>query len=184
MQVIRRGSTPALRRALERARSRPATWTGDLTLPAPKGFDADEVQRNLGNDEEALHRAGEQVLTWGIQRHSGLAVCADSDRAEEGTTFVVGLPLGPVWVLAPCRVVDVTTSADRTAMTFVTLAGHPECGIEQFTVVRADTGSVDFEIRAVSRPASAFARLGRAVTRKIQVRQTRKYLAAADDRDG
>jgi uncharacterized protein (UPF0548 family) len=178
VQVIRRGSSIALSTALGHARFSAPTWTGPLTLPPPVGFIADEVRRSLGTGDDAFEAATDRILTWGVQRHSGLTVLAETDRAQVGTTFVVGLPFGPAWVLAPCRVIEMSSTPTRTGLTFVTLTGHPECGIEEFAVVRTDDGAVSFEISAISRPVSLPARVGKPVTRRIQVHQTRKYLAA------
>jgi uncharacterized protein (UPF0548 family) len=178
VQVIRRGSSTALRAALDRARAAEPTWTEALTVPAPAGFNLDELRRELGTGDDLFDSAADRILTWGVQQHSGLTVLATTDRAELGTTFVVGLPFGPAWVLAPCRIVAVTETPTRAGFTFVTLSGHPERGVEEFAVTRSDDGTISFEIRAISRPVSLLARLGKPVTRRIQVHQTRKYLAA------
>lgn len=181
MHVVRRSSTAGVARALDRAMTAQPTWTGDLTIPAPRGFYADEVRRSIGSGADVFARASDIVLTWGIQRGSGLTVLATSDRASTGTTFVTGLPFGPARILAPCRVVEATTTERRSSLRFVTLTGHPEVGIEEFTIERAEDDVVTFVIRAISRPTSLLARIGRPVAREIQQRTTRRYLAAVSD---
>jgi uncharacterized protein (UPF0548 family) len=178
MHVVRRNSVAGVARALDRAIGAEPTWHSELSIPAPPGFYADDVHRALGFGAEVFTRAADVMMTWGVQRGAGLTVLATTERAVAGATFVTGLPFGPSRILAPCRVVAATATARRSSLRFVTVAGHPEIGIEEFSVEHSDDDSVAFVIRAVSRPASALARLGRPVAREIQQRTTHRYLAA------
>ena len=72
---------------------------------------------------------------------------------------------------------------DRQGFTYGTLPGHPESGIEQFTVTRTATGLVRVHLDAVSRPATWYARLGAPVTRLAQEIATRRYLRALSTPD-
>lgn len=67
---------------------------------------------------------------------------------------------------------------DRVGFAYGTLPGHPECGEQSFVVTRDETGAVWFTIRAFSRPARWFSRLGAPVTRVLQRLATRRYLRA------
>ena len=67
---------------------------------------------------------------------------------------------------------------DRAGFAYGTLPGHPESGIEQFTVTRTATGLVRCHLDVVSRPAAWYARLGAPVSRLVQELITRRYLRA------
>ena len=92
------------------------------------------------------------------------------------------LGIGPLSILAPCRVLWVIDEPDRAGFAYGTLPGHPESGIEQFTVTRTDTGVVRFHLDAVSKPATWYARLGAPVSRLVQEVVTRRYLRALSTR--
>lgn len=67
---------------------------------------------------------------------------------------------------------------DQTGFGYGTLPGHPEQGEESFTVERNIAGDVWFVVRAFSRPATWFARLGAPITRRIQESITDIYAQA------
>ena len=148
-----------------------ASWLDD----PPAGFDTSHAAVVLPDDGfDAVRRA---LLSWDVHRGSGLRVAADGS-ARTGTTVVLGLRLGPVWALAPCRVVQHTDAPGRAGFAYATLPGHPEEGVEEFAVVREDGGTW-FEVTAVSRPAGPLARLGAPVAQVVTARATRRYLDAA-----
>src|SRR6476659_9696745 len=121
-----------------------ASWVDD----PPPGFDVAHAAVALPDGGfDALRRA---LVAWDLHRVSGLRVAADG-AARSGTTVVLGQRLGPVWALAPCRVVQHTDAPDRSGFAYATLPGHPEEGVEEFAVARED-GATWFEVTAVSRP--------------------------------
>jgi uncharacterized protein (UPF0548 family) len=125
----------------------------------------------------SLAAVGAALLAWDVHRGAGVRVAAEGP-ARPGGTVVVGLELGPLWALAPCRVVAVVDDADAVGFTYATLPGHPATGVERFLVRRAD-GALSFEVEAVSRPALPGGRLlapGAAVVQRLV---TARYLAAA-----
>jgi uncharacterized protein (UPF0548 family) len=139
----------------------------------PTGYHHLEVHRRIGGAEvfEALESF---VLGWGLQRGAGLKV-PTSTPAWEG--LEVRLRLGPLTV--PVRVVRVVDEPDRRGFVYGTLPGHPETGEEAFLVERDDDGTW-LRVRAFSRPARWYSRLGGPVTSWMQCRYTERYLAAAE----
>ncbi|GAB6900842.1 DUF1990 domain-containing protein [Kineosporia succinea] len=165
---------PDLDRALAAARrlqpGGPATW---LERPPPH---AQRFHREVRLPGTVADYRG-TLFGWEIHRGAGLRIAATGDAAL-GATVVLGIRLGPVWAMAPCRVVDVTDTDGCAAFTYAALPGHPEAGAERFAYV-ADGDGVRFELSAVSREAFWGSRLLPVVARKVQRRTTDRYLAAA-----
>ncbi|MBP2381593.1 DUF1990 domain-containing protein [Brachybacterium sacelli] len=125
-----------------------------------------------------FEEAATAVLTWTLQRRAGIGVLASHSPLEEGTEARLRLGIAPFTISAPCRVLQVIDEPDRQGFAYGTLPGHPESGIEQFTVTRTSTGLVRVHLDAVSRTATWYARLGAPAARIIQELITRRYLSA------
>jgi uncharacterized protein (UPF0548 family) len=125
-----------------------------------------------------LGRVAAGMRAWGIHRGAGLAVRAAGEPAV-GLAFRSGAGIGPLRLWVPCQVVWVRDEPDAYGYGFGTLPGHPEHGEEAFLVSRDADGRAWFEVRAFSRPATWYARLGGPVTRRFQDRVTDRYVAAA-----
>jgi uncharacterized protein (UPF0548 family) len=147
-----------------------ATRTGEL----PPGYR--HVHRRTAVSDLAPVAAG--MRAWGIHRGAGLAVRAPGEPAV-GMVFQSAARVGPLRLWVPCQVVWVRDEPDGYGYGFGTLPGHPERGEEAFLVTRDAEGRVWFEVRAFSRPATWFARLGGPVTRRFQDRVTDGYVSAA-----
>jgi uncharacterized protein (UPF0548 family) len=80
-------------------------------------------------------------------------------------------------VVAAGRVAYLIDEPDRSGFGYGTLPGHPERGEEAFAVARQGERMM-FEITAFSRPRHPLARIGAPVTRMMQLRVTRRYIAA------
>lgn len=116
---------------------------------------------------------GQALLDWDLHRLSGLEIDADGPAAV-GATVVIGLRIGLVWMVAPCRVTELVNTEQQIGFTYATLPGHPEVGAERFTLTKNR-----FEISAVSRHAFWGSRLVPPVANRMQARATDRYLAAA-----
>lgn len=125
-----------------------------------------------------FEEASSAVRCWVVHRRSGLHVAATHTPAEAGAEVHLRVGIGPLRILAPCRVLWVIDEPDRAGFAYGTLPGHPESGIEQFTVTRSATGGVRFHLDAVSRPGTWYAQLGAPFSRLLQEVFTRRYLRA------
>jgi uncharacterized protein (UPF0548 family) len=162
--------------ALERATAHETSVRAGWLAAPPPGFDT--LHRSIVlPDRTDLHRCGAALLDWALHRASGLSVRSDG-AARAGGTVVVATRLGPVWVLAPCRVISVTESADRVSLAYATLPGHPEHGVEEFLFLRDDAGT-RFEVRAVSTPTVRVSRVLPFPQRAVQRLFTTRYLRSA-----
>jgi uncharacterized protein (UPF0548 family) len=70
---------------------------------------------------------------------------------------------------------------NRRGFAYGTLPGHPESGEEAFFVERTPQDQVWLDIRAFSRPARLYSRLGGPMTRKVQGLITDRYIDALRD---
>ena len=142
----------------------------------PAGYRHDRASVDVGEGEQAWTRAQDAIRRWEAHRHVGATLTPSEPPLVPETTVISTLKLGPLFVLAPCRIIYVTTEEDRFGFAYGTLPGHPERGEEAFHVVRADDGRVRFEITVFSRPADLFAQMGKPVANLLQRRVTRRYL--------
>ncbi len=162
-------------------RAQAATY--DVSLPRgaapPPGFSTFLRSRCLPPDVD-LDAARSRLLHWRVQRGAGVRVTSSSERVTEGTVVDLRIGVGPLGVTAPCRVVEVVDEPDRCGFTYVTLPGHPEAGVESFTVTRRPDGRVLLTIEAVSRPATLLTRVGGPLGHLAQRLVTTRYLRALD----
>lgn len=159
-------------------------------LDAPLSYD--EVGATLGVSPAGYHRVREQVLLgaseevfrcavtglreWKAHTAAGVTVVPAAAAIEVGTTVALGFSIGPLHVLASCRVVAVVDETSRFGFAYGTLSDHPEQGEELFLIERDDADQVWFRIVAFSRAHDLLARLGGPITRRVQRRATQQYL--------
>jgi uncharacterized protein (UPF0548 family) len=134
----------------------------------PDGYAHLDVRRRVG-PASRFDALGEHVLAWGLQRGAGLRVPSSAVVLDADVT----LRLGPLRI--PVRVVRVVDEPDRRGFAYGTLPGHPERGEEAFLAER-DAEGTWLRIRAFSRPATWYARLGGPATALAQRVFTERYL--------
>ncbi|MCP2280262.1 Uncharacterized protein, UPF0548 family [Nocardia amikacinitolerans] len=152
---------------------------GDL----PEGYHRFRLRRRLGTGRELFERAGAEILAYRMQKGVGIFGHASTPTAEPGTALTVRLGIGPIALVAPCRVVYVLDDENRRGFAYGTLPGHPEIGEELFAVEYDPTDdSVHGLITAFSRPASWYTRLGGPAARLMQRVMAGRYLATLPKR--
>lgn len=156
---------------------KPLTYTeiGATAGPMPANYHHLLKSAVIGRGRDRFEQAAAEGMRWGMLRGAGLRVEATAPVAEVGAEVLVHL--GPV--VAPCRVVYVVDEPDRRGFAYGTLPGHAECGEELF-LVRYDpaTQDVHAEVKAFSRHATWWSRLGSPLTSLVQQRVTGRYLRA------
>ncbi|HEY8081401.1 MAG TPA: DUF1990 domain-containing protein [Acidimicrobiales bacterium] len=176
---LRKPSDAALSALLSTARVESLSYVevGATQGELPGGYRHDRFDVDLGPDGDGrFERARDALRAWRPQVGAGLRV-VPSDPVHQDQTFVLVMHFGPLYVLAPGRVVTVIDTPERFAFAYGTLQSHPEKGEESFAIAR-DDGRVLFTVVAFSRPRHVLARLGAPVARLVQRRVTRAYLAA------
>jgi uncharacterized protein (UPF0548 family) len=143
---------------------------GDL----PDGYTVLRRTRDWSNGGFAS--SAQDLMSWAVQQRSGLRVATSSTVIAADAVAVLGVPIGPLVLSAPCRVVYVVDEPGRIGFAYGTLPGHPESGEEAFVLEQHVTGRLRLTITAFSRPATRLARLGGPVTGWMQRRITERYL--------
>ncbi len=150
--------------------------TRDGALPA--GYDHVERAHVVGSGRADFDRAAAAVFRWAAQRGAGLRIQADGPASTPGTVVLMTAGLRRLGLDIPCRVVWVVDEPDRRGFAYGTLPGHPESGEESFVVSLRPDGAVVYELRAFSRLATPFSRLGAPVSRRVQTLALDRYVAA------
>jgi uncharacterized protein (UPF0548 family) len=145
----------------------------------PPGYRLVRREAVVGTGRTVFDAVAERTLTWQVHRGAGLVVDADQERVDEGGLVRLGLRLGPVRLVAPCRVVYVVDEPTRRGFAYGTLPGHPESGESLFEAELGDDDRVTFRVVSFSTPATWWSRLGAPVTRRVQDVVTDRYVRAA-----
>jgi uncharacterized protein (UPF0548 family) len=77
------------------------------------------------------------------------------DPPYDGQTVALDLGVGPVHIVAACRVTVTIDIENVFGFTYATLPGHPEQGEESFVLRRDAEGVITFHVAATSRPPSS-----------------------------
>jgi uncharacterized protein (UPF0548 family) len=150
----------------------------------PEGYPRLVSQTYLGDGPAVYRRVAQGILSWELQRRSGLRVRTESDVVTPGTRIVSGFGVGPFRINAPCEVVWVrwplsAAGPQSAGFGYGTLPGHPERGEEAFEVELDAQGRVMLKITAFSRHATWFYQAGGLVARAAQRHITSRYIEGA-----
>ena len=179
MFTFRRPDAEHLSHFLARQRTAPLTYSEEgatLGGSLPDGYHHDRSSCELGQGEEIWAKARDGIDRWQAPAAAGISIEPGDAPIAVGTTVAIITRIGPVHVVAACRIVAVVDEPDRYGFAYGTLPAHPEEGEELFLVTRGGGGMVRFEITAFSRPHDLLTKLGGPVARTVQQRATRRYL--------
>jgi uncharacterized protein (UPF0548 family) len=177
-----RPSPAAIQRAHAEAEAAAPTYRS--SSPPPERFRTEHFSEIIGNGQPHFDRARAGIEQWAAHRGSGIEVFPPDAEVEVGQTVTLLIRQLGLWVVASCRVESVVEEAERFGFSYVTMPGHPECGVETFVIRYAPLGRdsrVHFDIEATSRPLDPLVRLVSPIGRAIQRRATRAYIAALRD---
>lgn len=151
-----------------------ATDSGEL----PSGYWLVHQADVVGHGQRSFSALAGALGRWDLQRGIGLSVCASSPEVVPAATVVSALPIGPMSLLVPCRVVYLIARPGVRGFAYGTLAGHPLAGEERFTIELEEKDRVVLRILSFSRPAG-LARLSGRLTQAGQAAVNRRYFVAA-----
>ena len=154
--------------------------------PPPEGFPCLVSQVYLGDGLALYRRVAQGILTWQLQKRSGLRIRTDSDAVVPGARVVSGFGVGPFRINAPCEVVWVRRPVpgggpQRAGFGYGTLPGHPVRGEEAFEVEIDAAGLVFLKITAFSRHSNWFYAAGGLLARAAQRHITSRYIGSAHE---
>lgn len=180
---VRLGRSPLARldRALARARQGALTYDHAGSTLFPERFPDRDVRAfrlDVPGGAGGFDAAVASLRAWVPQRALGARVHPPDALVEPGETLLVALPLGPVEVTVPDRVVAVVDEPDRFGFAYGTLPGHPERGEECFLVERLAAGAVRITVRLDAAPAMSPARALGPLIGWAQRAAIRRYLDA------
>lgn len=153
---------------------------------APEGFPRLVTRTRLGDGPALYRKVARGILTWQLQKRSGLRVRTDSEAVLPGARVVSGFGVGPFRINAPCEVVWVRRPVpgdgpQSAGFGYGTLPGHPVRGEEAFEVELDGEGRVFLKITAFSRPSNWFYAAGSAVAGRAQRHVTNRYIGSAHE---
>jgi uncharacterized protein (UPF0548 family) len=132
----------------------------------------------LGTGESDLDRAAAGLRVWICHSGVGAVVHPPDTPIERGRTVLVALPVGPVTIVVPNRIVAVVSEPTRFGFAYGTLPGHQERGEESFVVELLPDGRVMGRIAVDAVPATVAARSCAPVVRRVQRWAIGRYLEA------
>jgi uncharacterized protein (UPF0548 family) len=168
---------------VERVRGEDVTYEqpgGTKSIALPGGYDHLWEAAVVGRGEIGWARSRDALRHWQAHLYAGFTITPADAPIEPGTVIVTSRRVGPVFVVAPCRVIYRTDEEDRFDFALGTLPGHPEHGEEAFHLNRTEQGAVRFEVITFSRPAGLAARLGGSLARGVQAAIVRRYLKGVE----
>jgi uncharacterized protein (UPF0548 family) len=132
---------------------------GTRRHPLPDGYRHLRHHTFVGRGPRAMHDAADAVLEFWMHRAAGTRVTASAPRAAPHVQVVSEVGIGPLRLVAPCRVVWVEDEERRAGFGYGTLPGHPAIGEEAFVVELDDLNDVWLTITSFSRPGTRLVRL-------------------------
>jgi uncharacterized protein (UPF0548 family) len=171
-------------RLLSRARRASVNYDHEGSTLDPDQWTAPGVHGHhvdVGTGRATFDAAATALRTWVPHRGIGADVVPSGQPVEPGATVLVILRWGPLFVVAPNRIVAVVDEPRRFAFAYGTLPGHPERGEESYIAELRDDGTVRVTIRVQAGPATLPARSIAPVVRRLQAAALSGYLRAAAD---
>jgi uncharacterized protein (UPF0548 family) len=133
----------------------------------------------IGHGKPDFEAAADRLMTWGIHERAGVSISSSTPTVAVGTVVLLKVRVLGIPFRAPCEVTKAWRSPRSCGFTYRALPGHPEDGVETFTIDFGSGDDVRFTVEADSRPGSWLTVLGSVVARRVQGRVNARYLAAA-----
>lgn len=181
MFLFRRPTNFEIEKFIDRSRDLPLTYSPvGIARASPDGFKVDCATGIAGRGKNAFDLARRALTEWRHFELGWVELYPRSAPVEPGTTVAVLVRHAGLWSLNGCRVVySVGDARSCAGFAYGTLTNHAEMGEEIFQVsIAPGSEEVTYEIRAVSKPRAALARIGYPYVRFCQSRFRRDSIAA------
>jgi uncharacterized protein (UPF0548 family) len=140
-----------------------------LSRQSPPGYNVDEFRLHIGSGAGSFERAAARLESWDAFRLGWTTFHPSTERTDLGANVAIVVRHLGFWSLNGCRVTETFDDASRRGFAYGTLEQHAESGEESFAIER-EGGDVWLNIRAVSRPRAALAKVGYPISRRLQKR--------------
>lgn len=148
-----------------------APVSGTEAASLPPGFAHDYSQTELGAGIVVFEAAVAAFQKWKQFDLGWVAVANTGAPIEVGLLVAVEVRALGLWSVNLSQIVDVTRDAGAYGFIYRTTSQHIEEGEERFLLTfDSQTGSVQYELEAVSRPRHRLAKIGYPITRAFQHR--------------
>jgi uncharacterized protein (UPF0548 family) len=170
---------------LDRARRSPLTYDHvgstlrDAGEPTPPGVRTERLELGVGG--AAFDAAVAGLRSWACHRGLPAGVHPADAPIAVGTSLLVVLGVGPVFVVVPDRIVAVVDEPRRFGFAYGTLEGHQERGEESFVVEHLDDDRVVATIAVDAGAATLAARLASPAVGWFQRLAVGRYLRGLRD---
>ncbi len=143
----------------------------------PTGYTHDRYEAELGEGDERFERAKLGLQQWIPQQTASIGVLPADAVVKPEESFLLTILENSIFaVAAPSRIVYVVDEPNEYGFAYGTLQGHPEMGEVSFVLQKSEN-SVTFEIASFSKRANVLARLAQPLSRYLQIRATKAYVA-------
>jgi len=150
-------------------RSKTSLDIGELRLSTMgKKYDLDESRIYLGEGLKVFERAKKAIRQWQMFPAQWSRVYPDKQSIEAGRQVVILFRIFGCWLWVSNEIVYSIDEEKRFGFAYGTLRGHVEAGEELFLVEIDESGRVWYIIKAFSRPAYWYVRLGYPFARSRQ----------------
>ncbi len=132
------------------------------------GYDNDHNTILLGNGKAVWDRAKNALESWQHFPLPWTKIYPSSTKLQKNNIVIVLFKVFGLWWTNSAKIVYSFDEINRFGFAYGTLPDHIECGEECFWIERDHKGDVYYHIKAFSKPAVWYVRLGYPVARLYQ----------------
>jgi uncharacterized protein (UPF0548 family) len=178
---LHKPSESLIHHQLDSARDLPLTYGmpfvtehGPAEARPPRGYARDHTRSEIGHGEAAFEAAKSALRSWSHFDLGWVRVANPEARLDPDQLVAVEAHTLGLWSVNISRIVYVIDESTRFGFAYGTTPLHVESGEERFLVeFYPVSGTVSYELLAISRPVHWLARLGYPYTRSQQHRFAR-----------
>ena len=141
-----------------------------------QGYDNDHSSKVVGKGTEDWEKAKQILLNWDHFPAAWTKIHDLNPTVEVGNDVAVTFNLFGLWWVNSARIVYFFDEPNRFGFAYGTLHGHVETGEEIFYLEKDSEGIISYHLKAFSKPAYWFVRLGYPAARFFQRKFVRDSL--------
>jgi uncharacterized protein (UPF0548 family) len=135
-----------------------------------EGYDNDFAKAKIGEGASDFAKAKTKIRAWVMFPSAWTKIMPEQQPIKVGTTVAMFARFGGLWWRNTCRVIYVIDEPRCFGFAYGTLPSHVERGEELFLVEWLADDSVEYSIKAFSRPRHILAKIAYPVMRLLQAK--------------